>query len=388
MENNQPASTETQPAAAPADNWAAVESAYKGEEFASVQDEAPAAETVVTDEAPVIEEAPAAEGPETSTETPEAPAAEEKKEAPVAEEAAAEPEEITITLDDLDKGSIPADEGTWLKVFQDRGLDIPEGFKEDEGFDLLIAAEEKKWQSKVEEAKSTTLDKVYSELQPETAMKLKLMEMGYKEDQIFGATRQIQEYLKMDDSAIVRANLETNGYAPEVLDHKMEALVADPTKLKLEADAIRHDLKAAEQNIVKQQETLVQKYEQERQQRVANQKQQEQAKFKETLNTVQKFLDIPVAPEVKDAIYRKYANGAYDNDLNSPQSRVEYIMYKELGHKITKLIQSKAFNEGRETIKKKLSEVPPVTSNSGQRVQPNQKDADNWTAIERAYGSQ
>jgi Skp family chaperone for outer membrane proteins len=364
MENNQPASTETQPAAAPADNWAAVESAYKGEEFASVQDEAPAAETVET------------------------PAAEEKKETPAAEEAAAEPEEITITLDDLDKSSIPADEGTWLKVFQDRGLDIPEGFNEDEGFDLLIAAEEKKWQSKVEEAKSITLDKVYSELRPETAMKLKLMEMGYKEDQIFGATREIQEYLKMDDSAIVRANLETFGYPPEVLDHKMEALVADPTKLKLEAEAIRHDLKAAEQNIVKQQETLVQKYEQERQQRVANQKQQEQAKFKEALNTVSKFLDVPVAAEVKDAIYRKYANGAYDNDLNSPQSRVEYIMYKELGHKITKLIQSKAFNEGRETIKKKLSEVPPVTSNSGQRVQPNQKDADNWTAIERAFGGQ
>lgn len=295
----------------------------------------------------------------------------------------AEEKPFEFSLEDINKENLPAEEGTWLKKFQERGLEVPADFSEEKGPELILAAEEKKWQSKVEEARGMTLDSLLSSVKPETATKLKLIEMGWSEEQIFAPTRHVQELIKLDDSAIVRKDLEAMGYPADVVDMKMQAIVADPTKLKLEAEALRHDLKIVENDIIKQHESVIQQYEASKEKALVAQKEQDRTQFKEALSTVEKFLDVPVKPEVKEAILKKYNAGLYENILNTPKSKVELIMQLELGHAVAKHLQNTAFEKGRETIKKDLSNIPPVTT-GGQRTASPRSD-DNWSAVERDF---
>ena len=78
-------------------------------------------------------------------------------------------------------------------------------------------------------------------------------------------------------------------------------------------------------------------------------------------------------PELKQAIWEKYRQGAYDKDLSSPQAMAELILYKELHQKILKNVENTAYQRGRDEKTKKLLNVPPLEKGAGNRVvQPKQ----------------
>lgn len=289
----------------------------------------------------------------------------------------AEQEDIFKAEDIKDVPKIYED-GTWRGTAKDLGVEL-----EEESFEAFKNAFVPK--AELEKVQQVTLDNIYASLkQPETAVALKLMEMGVPEESVFAPTKEIDGYLAMEDTALVRADLQgQEGWTPDLIDAKIEELVGDPKKLALYAGELRIGLNQQKKNIVETRTKLLQQYDQQKQNVILQQKQQEATQFNEALDKLQTFMGKPVSKEAKEAIKAKHNSGLYDDVVNNADSKVAAIMYKEYGEKLAKLIQNKASEEAKVDTRKKLLNVPPVTSGQGKRVDTNANNQNdtNWGAL-------
>lgn len=328
--------------------------------------------TVIEDKAPIVEE--------------EKPKEEIKAEEPVKEPLKEEAPLIEFKADEILKDVTLAEEGTWLRVAQDLKLDI----KEDsyEAFEAAIV--EKSTAPLIAELESIkTSGKIdyLATLKPETAAVFKLMEMGVPEAELFAPTRQIEEYLRLDNAQIVRADLEALGWKPDMVDAEME-LLDSKNLIDHQAEKIRLTLNEEKTNIIEQRNQLVQQFETRKEQAALIQQQQEDSHFEKALTTVEKFMDTPVTKEIKDAILQKYHNGGYKDILQASNAKVELILHNELGKQLIKSLRNTAYEKGRDEITNKLLNVPPKTASSvGQTVDTNNQltNNDNWAAFERDH---
>lgn len=281
----------------------------------------------------------------------------------------------------LPKGSELAAEGTWLRAAQDLKID---GVTEDT-FDAFKAALVKPYEEEVAALKTVQKVDLFATLKPETATALKLMEMGIKEEQLFAPTKEIEGYLALDNAAIVRADLEAMGWKAEMVDDEME-LLTSKNLIDHQAEKIRITLNETKQEIINNRNQLLQQFETQKEGAALKQKELEDSQFEQTLNTVSKFMDVDIKPEIKQAIMSKYRNGGYDNDFKTAATKVDYVLNKELGQQLIKSIRNTEFQKGQETVTKKLLEVPPVTNSSaGSKVDVSKQltNKDPWEAAEK-----
>lgn len=285
----------------------------------------------------------------------------------------------------LPKGSELAEEGTWIRVAQDLKID---GVTEDT-FDAFKAALEKPLIEKIQTLETNSKVDYLATLKPETATALKLMEMGIKEEELFAPTREIDNYLTLENAALVRADLEASGWKVEMIDAEME-LLTSKNLIDHQADKIRLTLNETKTEIVNNRNQLLQQFETQKEAAVLKQKEQEDIQFEQTLNTVSKFMDVDIKPEIKQAIITKYRNGGYDNDFKTAKTKVDYVLNKELGQQLIKSIRNTEFQKGQETVTKKLLEVPPLLNGgAGSKVDLSKQltNNDNWAAIEKDFGN-
>lgn len=300
------------------------------------------------------------------------------KEDVAAAKAKAEPTPLEFKLDDITGVPEEYQDGTY-KAFAKTvfNVDLPE--ESQEAFQKAFVTRDE-----FEKVQTTTLDTLLSTFKPEVATAIKLMQMGIPEDQVLAPTKQIEEYLALDDAALLRADFELQGdMGADVIDSEMEKLSAEPQKLKLEAEKLRIYLNREKNQIVEQRKQYLQKYEQDKQSAALELKKQEQSKITDALNNVSTFMDIPVNKDVKEAIIRKYNNGLYDNVLNDPAKKAEFLFHTELGAKLAKHIQNKASETAKADVRKQLLNTPPVISGGGNAINNNkQPEKDNpWGAL-------
>ncbi|CAK0770532.1 hypothetical protein CCP3SC1AL1_510005 [Gammaproteobacteria bacterium] len=238
--------------------------------------------------------------------------------------------------------------------------------------------------SELEKVQQLTMDNIYDSLKPETATALKLLEQGWSEEQVFAPTREIDGYLGLGDAEIVRKNFEAMGdLTEEIIDNKMESLIEDPNKLKLEADEIRILLNREKKQIIENRNNTIQQFEQQRGSVALKQKEMERTQVTDALNKASAFLGVPLSTELKQALIKKYNNGLYDNDLNVATAKAEFILQKELGDKFAQHIRNKASADAKKKETSKLLNVPPVISSAGKKVDTTKQPNDNpWGALE------
>lgn len=382
----------------PVDPWAAITKSFRSEEEPPAQTAAANNETAK----PTGQGEPAASSDENNgtqtnsggeaaktepTGTEEKPAAAgetgpagEEKTTPIVEFKA---EDIVMPADKGEK-SIDAPEGSWLHVAKVDGLEI----KEDslEAYKEALITPLKK---EIEEARALSLDKALEKYKPETAAAIKLEEMGYSQEKYYSDKRYIADHLTMEDAALVRKDLEartSEGYTQELIDLTMEELAANPNKLKLSAEKVRLELKAAERGIETQRTHLIQQYEVRAQEAAQQRKQEETTKIKTALDTAQSFMEVPLTPEIKKAVFEKFSKGGYEQILKDPARLVELMLFSEFGPKYVSAIKNTAFENGREGTVKKLSNIPPKKETTGQMTNTSNQSENNWDAIERNFG--
>lgn len=286
--------------------------------------------------------------------------------------------------DGSETNTVKAEEGSWLHVAQEKGLVI----KEDtlEAFEEALLAP---YIKQIEESRALSLDKALEQYKPETAAAIKLTEMGYSQEKYYSDKKYIEETLKLDDAALVRMDLEMReeeGYKPEIIDLTMEEMAANPNKLKLAAEKARIELRAAERGIDAQRNHLIQQYEVKAQEAAAQRKQEETTNIKKALDTAQSFMEVPLTPEIKQAVFNKFTKGGYEALLKDPARIVDLMLYSEFGSKYAAAIKNTAFENGRDEKAKNLSNIPPVKKDAGQVAQISNQSGNNWDAVEKNFG--
>lgn len=380
-------------------NWDAVTNAFEGKAIPQ-ENTQPADpkqnEVEKKDDEPVIDEsgnAPEVKTPEQEAEVLKTEAKElglaetaTKEEIEAAKAAKAEADEPTIEFkaEDID-GAIEPEDGTWAAAAVAKGIKIEKDYK-DYSFDDFEKDLIAPYVKQIEETKSLTVESLFTQMKPETVAALKLMEMGVPEDKLFQPTKDIENYLAMDAAQLVRADKELLGWEKETIDVELELLgskqVGNKTLLEHEADKLRKLLGDAKEQILNERQTYIQQYESKKEQAILAQKEQEKTQFKKAMDTVSTFMGIPVSAEVKEAIIRKSNTGAYEN-LITPESKAEFILYKELGQKVLKARLNTASEKGRDEIRTKLAAIPPVTNNNAGAAVNQQASNDPWAAVEK-----
>ncbi len=278
---------------------------------------------------------------------------------------AAQPIEFKLT--DIEDAVEPED-GTWAAVAKQEGFKIDKDFK-DYSYDDFKAALTAKHQQELQEAKTLSKEALFTGLDPKTATALKLLEMGVPEEHILQPTKQVDTYLAMDDIALNRADLEAMKMTPEMIDKEMEIRTAAGT-IKHEADKLRLMLGQQKEQITKETQEYAQQWESKKEQALLAQQEQSKIQFKEAMNAVSKFMDIDVPQEIKEAVIRKYNNGTYKDVLTQPDAQAQYILFKELQHKIIPALKSAAFSKGAESQRKESLNIPVTNNNAGSSQQP------------------
>jgi len=101
-------------------------------------------------------------------------------------------------------------------------------------------------------------------------------------------------------------------------------------------------------------------------------------------------MGVPVPKEFKDAIALKFRGGLYDNQLSEAQTKVNAILFHELGGKFAKLLNDSALAKGKESEIKKAANIPPtVNAGGGQKVAkelPVNDDNNPFNIIKEAFG--
>lgn len=329
-------------------------------------------DTVVTE--PIVE--PIKTEPEATTD----PKIEEVKTDPIVDASKVDPkvdeaktDVLELTVADIKDAPIKYAEDSFQGLADELGFAIPE-----ESFEVFQKTFKDNFipKSEVDKIAVANKEKFFATLDPKIATAFDLIEMGVPQELALNPTKVQDEYLAMDNAQLVREALAAQpNWTEEMVDAQMEEISADPQKLKVKSDIVRANLTNERQNILQEQAQLVQKYTEQKQQVIIQQKKEEESQFMKALADEQAFLGVTLSKEYKEGIAANYRKGKYDAILSPAQARLRSIILLESGDKFAKAAISKAKDDGKAEIVKRLSDVPPkVTSGGGQRQQVNVAD--------------
>ena len=306
-----------------------------------------------------------------------------KTEAATTETVEENPLELELKVDDISNKVVEYEDGTY-KAFAKNMFDIELADESPEAFKQAFVP-----RAELEKLQNVTLDTVLSNVTPEVATALKLMEMGMSAETVLQPTRELDAYLALDDAALVRADLELQkDLSQEIIDNKMEILSEDPTKLKLAADELKVYINRERTKIIEDRKQYLEKYESDKKAVVEQKIQQERTQLQTELNNVSTFMGFKLTTEAKTAILRNINNGLYEN-INTPASKVQAILQREFQDKLVKHIQNKASETAKTDAAKKLLNIPPVIAGTGQMVDSSKQPTDNpWAAMAEDFKKQ
>jgi hypothetical protein len=267
------------------------------------------------------------------------------------------------------------EDGTWAALAKAQGVEIQE-----ESFEAYQAAVESKYSAEIEKVKQATKETIFADLKPETVAALKLIEMGVPEENVFAPTKAIDQYLQMDDAALIREDLKLRGWDDEKIDTELEILT-EKNWIEHEAAKLRDVLENEKESITAKREEILKEYSENKEKISLKQQEEQVGQLKKALDTVSSFMNGKISPEAKEVIWQKYTKGAYEKELNDPQSRIEFLLYKEFGARAIKHLENTAYQRGREEKTKKLLNIPPIKEGSaGTTKEP--KQINQWSALE------
>ncbi|MFA7287646.1 MAG: hypothetical protein WC055_02085 [Melioribacteraceae bacterium] len=282
-------------------------------------------------------------------------------------EAKTDTEVLELTAEDIKDAPAQYEDGTFKALAADLGFEVPE-----ESFEVFHKTFKENFVPKAEVDKIATAnkEKFFATLDPKIATAFELIEMGVPQELALNPTKAQDEYLAMDSQSLVRAALAAQpNWTEEMVETQMEELALEPSKLEVKANIVRANLTAEKQQILQEQQQIVQKYTEQKQQAALQQKMEVDKQFKEALANEQAFMGVTLSKEYKEAILSKYNKGAYNEVLSPAQAKVRAIILMESGDKFAKTALSKAKEDGKAEIVRKLSDVPPKNPNAGGRQQ-------------------
>lgn len=266
-----------------------------------------------------------------------------------------------------------AEEGSWKSLIESLGYNVPENFTEEKGQEIFVNLKEAEIESKLEEVRNYRELEIFSALpepvQGEAKLVFELLKTGQTLEQINAPIEQIKAWKGMPKEELIRKNLEgIPGYTQEMIDHKMEQIVAN-NHVDVEHNILMAEINQMEQQINLQKQQQIQTYTAQQNQIREQKRQQEFNSFKAALDKVPTFMDKKLSDENKASIINEYNNGYAQNILRNPEKLAKFMLYDKYGEQGVKYLQSRAIEKA--TLEKAKSEhnIPPVITAGGNRVE-------------------
>lgn len=327
----------------------------------------------VEEQKPVVEEKKEETNPqgELTVENQES----EKKEG---EEVAAEtvenqqPEEVVLSLEEEASETV-AEEGSWIAYAKEKGLEITEDSVE--AYEKAII---EPYEQKIADLDNKKMEDYFHDLSPQLRMRIELEKSGMTPEQIEAPFKNLEAFRKLSPVELYREDLTSKIEQIRELTDTDKAWIDAEIEKKVESGEIDHEAKrihleldSIEKQIIDEQQAIIEKY------KVNNAKHLEESRGKEiesvtkALNEIPSFMGAVIAQESKQIMARKFSEGKYDQILNDPNKKAEFIMYHELGKKAYEAAIAKSEAKGKTSITKELSNVPPVENlGAGKSVTP------------------
>jgi hypothetical protein len=262
-------------------------------------------------------------------------------------------------------------------IAQKLGVEIkdetPDAFKE-----VFITKEEAAKQAQISK------EELFAQLKPETAAALELIELGVPDHLINNPTKEIDEYLRLDNAELLRAELSTYpNWTEDMVNKEIEDQI-ESGKIDHSTAKIRAELTTQKQALELQQTDILQKYREQNAQASQRQKELERTETIKALNNVSEIAGVKIPQKIKDNLIIKYNNGLYDKELSTAQSNAEYIVKKELEAAAIKQVLNKALEKVKSEATNKLLNIPPVKPNGGGTQIANEQH-DNWSQLDKDF---
>jgi len=285
----------------------------------------------------------------------------EKKEGEETTEEVKLDEETVLKLED-ESVQNEAEEGSWIAYAKSEGLEITENTPE-----AYIAAKIQPLEQKIEEVKNQRLDELLHDINPRTRMQIELQKAGKTLEQIEAPLNQIKIWRNMSPVELYREDLTSAIEQLRELTDADKSWIDNEIEKKIESGEIEHEAKrihiqldSYEKQILDEQNALVEKYRENNAKFLESKRSSEIESVTKALNEIPSFMGAVIAPESKQIMARKYSEGKYDQILNDPNKRAEFIMYHELGKKAYEAAIAKSEAKGKLSVTKHLSNIPPV----------------------------
>lgn len=279
----------------------------------------------------------------------------EKKEGEETTEEVKLDEETVLKLEDESASKEP-EEGSWIAYAKAEGLDITEDTPE-----AYIAAKIEPIKQQLAEVENKKLEDLLHDVDPEIRMEIELNKSGLSLQDIKAPLDNIARYKSMSDVELYREDLTLRypNATQEWIDADVEKAV-ESGQIAHDAVRLRLDLDNLEAQIKQDRQQIVEKYRENNAKFLESKRGSEIESVTKALNEIPSFMGAVIAPESKQIMARKYSEGKYDQILNDPNKRAEFIMYHELGKKAYEAAIAKSEAKGKLSVTKHLSNIPPV----------------------------
>jgi len=285
---------------------------------------------------------------------PEATTEETKVEETKTEETSEESLDLEpLSLEDTNNDE--PQEGSWAYIAKLDGLELKE-----DSLDAYKEAITAPYEDKIREVESMTTDKLLSKLDPEVRMVFDLAEAGLSLEQIIAPFTKINEFKSMTPVELVRKNLELThtDWSPDMIETEMEILTAVDGRLEHEHKKIIVELDKIQIEEQNRRSELVNNYRANAENVAAQERVRQVESVSKALDNMSEFMGSPLTKEVKQGLADRMNSGKYDQLLNDPAKKAEFITWLELGQKAQKNLEAKSYAKGRLEITNKMHNIP------------------------------
>lgn len=317
----------------------------------------------------VVEEAVDTEKPvEKAQEKPELEETKEEDKAEVKEE---KPEfELPGEENKPEVSSQEDVESTWKELAK-TSLDVELA---EDTYEAYTEAVKKAIETKTNSAKELAMEEAMKIVEeklaktPEAKMMLDFLNNKGTYDDFVRPTQEIEKLQALSDSELVAKDLELRGWEQDKIDAYIEDRI-EKGKLDLDAYELRKILDTNKANITAERVAAQKEYIQKEEQRIKDAVQKDTTQIREALGKTKDFMDTPISDKHKDYVMKKYEKGEYHELFKNPDTVAEFLLFKEFGKQGIERLKTKSFQTGKETIAKKLHNVPPKSNVGGKRLE-------------------
>lgn len=278
------------------------------------------------------------------------------------------PEEVGFT----DTASQSNEDGSWKSLIENLGYSIPEDFTEEKGQEIFVQLKEDEIAQRLEEVKNFKELEVFSALpektQGEGKLIYELLKTGQSLNDIMAPYDQVKTWKGMTKEQLIRHSLEgTPGYTEEMINHKMEQIVAN-SHVDVEYNILMNEVNLFESKINQQRQEQILSWQAQQNQVKEQKRQNEYGAFKAALDKVPMFMDKKLSDENKATILTEYNNG-YAQNIFKPEKLVKFMLFDKYGEQGLKYLQDRATESATVEKAKSQHNIPPVTTGGANRVE-------------------